>query len=150
MKRFVMFSIFIFVLCECKSINIPLDSIKLHIVSFYKDMDPQFNKDRSVSDFPNFLIYDRKKGAIEEGKEGIFAFGLLSSGEYTHFLLIGKNSFQILNMKDPIDENILKLSIFLRKNKQYSKHDVLFYIEDIIKTYQSNEEHIKSFNGVIR
>ena len=136
-------------LFDCKSSNLSLDSIKNRLVSFYKEIDPIFNNERSIDDFPNFLICDRKYGSIEEGKEGIFAFGLLTSGELTHFLLVEKNSFEILNMKDPIGKNILKLSDFLKRNKQYSKQDVLFYIEDVIKTHQYNKEYIKSFNGLI-
>ena len=150
MKRFIILSIYSFIILQgCLSTNIPLDSIKCYIVSFYKEMDPKFNQDISVDDFPDFLTYDRKSGAIKEGKEGVFAFGLLMSGELTHFLLVEKHSFEILNMNDPLEENLLKLSDFLRRNKRYSKQDVLFYIEDVIKTHKYNVEYIESFNGII-
>jgi hypothetical protein len=135
---------------HCKSINLPLDNIKSSIISFYKEKDPIFNKDRSIEDFPDFLINDRKYGPITEGKEGVFAFGLLASGEITHFLLVEKDSFEILNMEDPIDQNMLKLIAFFERNKKYCKEDVLFYLKDLLITYQQNEEYIRSFNGIIK
>ena len=151
MKRIIISSIFILFLFEAKSTKIPLDTIKYHLVSFIKEIDTmKVHEDCSINDFPNFLICDRKLGTITEGKEGVFAFGLLSSGDLTHFLLIEKDHFQILNMKDSIEKNILKLSDFFKRNKQYSKHDILFYINDVITTHQNNEMYIKNYKGIVK
>lgn len=102
----------------------------------------------STDDLPNFLIVDRgKHEEIEEGKDGVFAFGTLTSdvGIRPHFLLIDRDSFQILNMREPIDVNVLKLIQFFERNKeQYSKDEILFYMKNLIDIYQGYEAYIKS------
>jgi hypothetical protein len=149
MKQLIIVYFLLIFTISCKSTAIPLHSIKLGIVAFIKDVE---RTNTSVNDWPDFII-SNKDGYIEEGKEGIFNIGtqvVISSGGRIHFLLVEKDSFQILNMSEPIDQNILKLSDFLKRNKQYSKQDVLFYIGDVIKVHQYNEKYIKSFNGIFR
>ena len=128
MKHFVLLLIIVlFTPIQSKSTNISLDSIKLSLIAFLNEIEPW--EKHQIEDIPNFLIIDRKNGQIEEKKEGIFIFSSsVSSGNRAHFLLIERKSFQVLNMKDSIEHNILKLTEFLARNKQYSKNDILFYI----------------------
>ena len=62
---------------------------------------------------------------------------------YTHFILVEKDSFQIINMEDPLDQNILTFIAFFERNRQYSRKDVLFYIKDFINRYQQDKERIR-------
>ncbi len=150
MKHFVLLLIIVlFTPIQSKSTNISLDSIKLSLIAFLNEIEPW--EKHQIEDIPNFLIIDRKNGQIEEKKEGIFIFSSsVSSGNRAHFLLIERKSFQVLNMKDSIEHNILKLTEFLARNKQYSKNDILFYINLLVETHLINEKHINSFNGIIR
>ena len=45
-----------------------------------------------------------------------------------HFLLVERDSFEILNMEKLVDQNMLKLIDFFNRNKQYRKEDILIYI----------------------
>jgi hypothetical protein len=131
------------------STTILLDSIKNSMASFINIVERSHIW--TSNDFPDFMIYDRgAKESIKEGKEGVFVFYTLSSGARTHFLLVEKDRFQILNMTDSIDINVLKLIQFFKRNKQYCVDSILFYINDLITTYQQNEAYIKSFNGIIK
>jgi len=153
MKRIslILFIIILGIPIPCQSLTkIPLDSIKMSLISFLKEIDQI--KDFPIEDLPDFLIYDRRKQeAIKEGKEGVFIFGSnLASGIRHHFLLVERDSFEILNMEKMVDQNMMKLIDFFNRNKQYCREDILFYIGDLIFVYQRNEKHIKSFNGIIR
>jgi hypothetical protein len=152
MKRLslILYIIFWISIPSKSSTSIPLDSIKMSLISFLKEIDQI--KDFPIEDLPDFLIYDRRRQeAIKEGKEGIFIFSSnLASGIRHHFLLVEQDSFEILNMAEPITQNTLKLIDFFNRNKQYYREDILFYIGDLIFVYQRNEEHIKSFNGIIK
>ena len=131
---------------------VPLDTIKNSLVSFLIERHPVELANYSSDDLPDFYINDRKKQEpIKEREDGIFVFSsTLSSGFRYHFLLVEKNNFEILNMEDTIDQNMLKLIAFFERNKKYSKEDILFYLKDLLIIYQRNEEYIKSFNGIIR
>lgn len=152
MKRIFIVALVLLVSIEIQSTTVPLDSIRVSLVSFLNKVEKRVDSVHTIDELPDFLIFDRgKQKAINEEKVGVFVFGTLSSGIRTHFLLIDKDSFQILNMTDPIDTNVLKLIQFFERNKkQYSRNDILFYIKDLVVTYQRNEEYIKSFNGIIK
>jgi hypothetical protein len=148
MKRLIIAWFLLAFAISGKSTTIPLDSIKLGIVAFIKDVE---RANTSVSDWSNFLIGNRE-GYIEEGKDGIFIIGVqvvISSGAHIHFLLVEKDSFQILNLTEPIDVNVMKLVNYFERNSRYCKDDILFYMKALVATYQRNEEYIKSFNGII-
>ena len=147
MKRLIIILVGIFLITlQSKSTNIPLDSIKASMLIFLKSIEPIYTVEEG---FPNFPITDLKRGRIKEGKEGLFVFGSLTSGARLHYLLVGKNDFQFLNMKEPIDINVSKLLDFLEHNR-YSKKEMLFYLRDLIDTYKWNEETIARFNGIIK
>ena len=151
MKRVLITTLALFVFAKSQSTTIPLDSIKRSLVSFLQERHPGQLLDLSCEDL-DFLIFDRgKQERIKEGEDGIFVFSsTLASGFRYHFLLVEKDRFQILNMTEPIDINVLKLIHFFERNKQYCKDDILFYIQDLIITYQKNETYINSFNGIIK
>jgi hypothetical protein len=145
MKRIVIVAAVLLVSIETYSTTIPLDSIRRSLVSFLSKVD---HLNYSTDDLPDFLIVDRgKREDIKEGKDGVFAFGTLTSdvGIRPHFLLIDRDSFQILNMREPIDVNVLKLIQFFERNKeQYSRDEILFYMKNLIDIYQDYEAYIKS------
>lgn len=151
-KRILVVTLVLLGSIEIQSTTIPLDSIKGGLVSFLKERNPNQLLNLSCDDLPNFLIFDRgKQDAIKEGKDGIFVFNSnLASGSRIHFLLVEKDSFQILDMTESLEINLLKLIQFFERNKQYSRKNILFYTKDFIVTYQKNEEYIKSFNGIIK
>ena len=152
MKRILIVALVLLISIKIQSTTVPLDSVRVSLVSFLNKVEKRVDSFYTINELPDFLIYDRgKQKAINEEKEGVFVFGTLSSGVRTHFLLIDKDTFQILNMTDSIDTNVLKLIQFFERNKkQYSRDDILFYIKDLVITYQRNEEYIKSFNGIIK
>jgi len=142
MKRlFILMPLILFISVTSKSTTIPLDSIKKSVILFLKEVE---NIDYSIKSL-DFLIVDCKtKKPIKEGKDGVFFFNMLGTGSnsYTHFILVEKDSFQIINMEYPLDQNILKLIAFFERNRQYSRKDVLFYIKDFINRYQRDKKRI--------
>ena len=145
MKRLVIILASVFlVTIPSKATSIPLDSIKSSILMFLKNVE-SYN-DIYASDC---LIFERKKGNIKKGMEGVFSFAPFISSARLHYLLVGKNTFQILNTKDPIEKNISKLLDFLEYYK-YNKKDILFYLRELIQAYKYNEENMIRFNGIIK
>ena len=149
MKRIFIATLVFWVSIEIHSTTIPLDTIRRSLVSFLSEVD---HLNHSTDELPDFLIIDRGRHEdIKEGKEGVFVFKTLTPGRRTHFLLVEKDSFQILNMLDPIDVNVLKLIQFFERNKeQYRKDEILFYFNDLIFIYQRNENYMNSFkHGIL-
>jgi len=141
MKRLIVVILILFVCAEGKSTTIPLDSIKTSVILFLKEVE---KVDHSIESL-DFLIVDSKTvKPIEEGRDGVYFFNMLGTMSYTHFLLVDKDSFQIINMKEPLDQNILKFIAFFEKNNQYSRKDVLFYIKDFITRHQQDEKTIRA------
>jgi hypothetical protein len=121
------------------------DSVPKKISEFLKVVE---NWPWDVDSLASSLIIDKKINKnILECREGIFSIITLSTSTYTHFILINKDSSLIINMRDPIEKNIEILLCFLKNNRQYSREDIIFYITDMIRTYDSNENdylnHIK-------
>ncbi len=141
MKRLIIVILLLLVFIEGKSTIIPLDSIKKSVISFLKEVE---KFDYSLEDL-DFLLADSKTiNPIKEGKSGVYFFNMLGTMSYTHFILVDKDSFQIINMKDPLDENILKLFVFFEKNNQYQSEDVLFYLKDFVDRYQRDRKRIRA------
>lgn len=108
MKRIFILTLVLLVSIEIQSTTIPLDSIKRSLESFLSEVE-HFPA-HSTDDSSDYLIFDRgKHEEIKEGKDGVFMFRAFSSVARTHFLLVENDSFQILNMREPIDINVLKL-----------------------------------------
>jgi len=107
MKRILIVTLVLLVSIEIQSTTIPLDSIRRSLASFLSKVD---HLNYSTDYLSDFLIIDRgKQEPINEGKDGVFTFRILHSGARTHFLLVDHNSFQILNMTEPIEINVQKL-----------------------------------------
>ena len=141
MKRLIIVVLILFISAKGKSTTIPLDSIKTSVISFLKEVE---KVDHSIESLGFLLVDTKTKKPIEEGKDGIYFFNMLGTRSYTHFLLVDKDSFRIINMKDPLDQNILKLIDFFEKNNRYKPKDVLFYIKDIVNRYQRDKESIRA------
>jgi len=140
MKRLIIVILISFISATGKSTTIPLDSIKTSIISFLKEVE---NVDHSIESLDFLLVNSKTRKPIEEGKDGVYYFNMLGTNSYTHFLLVDKDSFQIINMEDPLDQNILKFIVFFEKNNQYKSKDVLFYIKDFITRYQRDNKRIR-------
>ena len=141
MKRLIIVILLLSIFVEGKSTIIPLDSIKKSVILFLKEVE---NVNHSIKSL-DFLIVDSKTiNPIEEGKDGVYFFNMLGTMSYTHFILVDKDSFQIINMEDPLDENILKLFVFFEKNNQYQSEDVLFYLKDFVDRYQRDRKRIRA------
>jgi len=141
MKRLIIMTLIVFISVAGKSTIIPLDSIKKSVILFLKEVE---NVDHSIESLDFLLVDSKTKNPIEEGKSGVYFFNMLGTMSYTHYVLVDKDSFQIINMKDPLDENILKFFVFFEKNNQYLSEDVLFYIKDFVNRYQKDRNMIRA------
>ena len=140
MKRLIVIILILLISANGKSTNMPLDSIKTGVISFLKEVE---KFEYSFEDLDFLLVNCKTINPIEEGEKGVFFFNMLSSISYTHFLLVDKDSFQIINMEDPLDQNILKFIVFFERNNQYQPKDVLFYIKDFVTRYQRDKKRIR-------
>lgn len=143
--RRLMLAIYIFLSASFStrsSTVIPLDTIKINVVSFLKEVE---NFHYSPEDLDYLIMESKSKEIIKENEEGVYFFNMLCSGLcYTHFILIEKDRFQIINMTDPLDQNILKFISFFGRNNIYSREDILYYISDFVIHYQRDNERIKN------
>lgn len=140
MKRLIIVTLILFVSVKGNSTTIPLDSIRTNVIAFLNEVE-RYGHSFSDSDF--FIRESKSKDLIEEDKEGVYYFYVWSDISYTHYVLVDKDSFQIINMEDPLDQNLLKFIAFFEKNNQYSKEDVLFYIKDFVTRYQRDKKRIR-------
>lgn len=142
--------IFIFIFTNIQSNNdIPLSQIKDSIAVFLKkngDWPPNF----TVENLPNSVIINMgSKKCIEEHNEGIFLIPNFSTHGYAHYLLIDSTNFIIINMKERLNKNMKTFVDFLRKNYNIYKNDILFYISDMINTFNRNESRLNSSMSII-
>jgi hypothetical protein len=138
-KYYILFFIF-FISANIHSNN--LDDIKkkiLDILIEYEDWEST-----SIEDISNSCIVEiQKSEPLDENKTGIFLFNLINfHGSYAHFILIEKDRFEIINMRDAFEDNIKKLIEFLSRNEEYSKNDVLFYVSTFIRVHENNTNPI--------
>ena len=142
MKRLIIMTLIVFISVAGKSTTIPLDSIKKSVILFLKEV---YNVDHSIESLDFLLVDSKTINPIKEEEEGVYFFNMLGTGSnsYTHFILVEKDSFQIINMGEPLEENILKLIAFFERNKQYNREDVLFHIKDFVTRYQRDNEEIR-------
>jgi hypothetical protein len=88
----------------------------------------------------NQFIEDvRINKSIEKGMNGVFLFYTIAAHQNLHFLLIDDTGFEIINMRESLDGNLEKLITFLKRNDDYTKEDIIFYISDLIRVYHYNE-----------
>lgn len=118
--------------------NIPLDTIKQAMVDFLKTTE-QIPDDFNVDNFCNCLISEIKTGKqIDEEQKGIFLFSTFSSYEYLHVLLVDKDSYLIINMRDPFDRNIEKILYFFNTHAEYTRSDIIYYLLEVSNIYNKN------------
>jgi hypothetical protein len=90
-------------------------------------------------DLSDALICElRSNKRINEALSGVFWFTTLSSHSFTHVVIVRVNKIQILNMRDPLDKNILILCKYLREDRGFTVKDVLTYMEKIININKEN------------
>lgn len=135
--------------CSLYSTEVPLRDIKDSLRIFITKTEVLSDSFYVHNDLSNDLIRDtRLDKGIEEGKNGIFLFNILSHHQNLHFVLIDDTGFEIINMRETLDENMEKLISHFKRNGDYTKEDILFYISDFIRIYHYNEK-INSREGPI-
>jgi hypothetical protein len=133
--------------------NVTYDSLRTAIVKFLCETEIDFT-DRGDSnillirdDISHYQIGDERDFELpnykmgSEPKEGIYSiFPMSSFSEYTdyHFLLVGRDGFQIVNIDKPLIENLKLVIEFLQNNPCFTKEQSLLYLQDFIATYQGN------------
>ena len=123
-----------------KATNMPLDSIKKNVVSFLVKNE-RYPAESNINDFCNCQIIERKSGKeIVQGAEGIFLFFPFSEHGNSHLLLIEKEKFQIINMLNPLEQNLKVLLDFMKRN-HYSKREIYLYLNEFIKIIEYNKNN---------
>lgn len=146
-KAFVIIIVNTLFPCFTRAYNAPLDTIKQSMVDFLIKTE-NITKDYSIDDFCNCLILEIKsKKQIDENSKGIFLFSTLSSFEYTHLIFIDEDSFYIINMRDLFDKALQQLLLFFKKNAEYTRSDIIYYLQEMIKIY--NKNLVKGLNHII-
>jgi len=119
-----------------------LDSIKTKVMHFLVEKEDYYYYE-DISEFPNVLIKNIKTWSpISENPYGIYYFEAFSEYAHAHILLVGEKEYKLLNMRDSLEENLLTIIDFLRRN-EYSKEETIFYIERILKLQIFNRRAIQ-------
>ena len=149
MKRKIVCSVvYIFISCSMFSTNIELKTIMDSLTIFLAQTEP-FQKSFAQKGLQNCFIEDiRANKSIEEGINGIFLFYTMANHQNLHFVLIDDTGFEIINMRESFEGNLEKLLAFLKRNDNYTREDIFFYISDLIRVYRYNEK-INSRKGPI-
>jgi len=122
---------------QCNAVN-RISSIKDSIVSFLRNTENLTDSYKSESLSDALICELNSKKRINETSTGVFWFTTLSSHSYTHIIIVRENSYQILNMREPLDNNILLLCDYLSKNRGLSAKDVIDYIDKLIDIHRKN------------
>jgi hypothetical protein len=75
---------------------------------------------------------------VKEGIYSIFPFSSYTEYTYTHLLLVGKDGYTIINMRNPLVDNLELLVDFMKDNPVYTKEKSLLYIKDLIRIHNLN------------
>lgn len=119
--------------------NVSLSVIKDSLITFLRKNE-HFPSRLTKDNLPNELFTNPINGThIKEKCSGIYMIPNLSTHGFTHYLLISKANFTIINMREPLGENIKKVIQFMKKYSFYSKEDVFFYISNLVDTNNQNE-----------
>lgn len=138
MKKILIVVTFTLLYCMQCNANNRISYIKDSLVSFLKNTE-MLTESYKGEDLSDALICElRSNKRISEALTGIFWFTTLSSHSFTHVVIVRVNKFQILNMRDPLDKNILFLCEYLREARGLTVKDVLTYIEKIINIHREN------------
>lgn len=118
--------------------NISINEIKEVLVDFLISNE-QIPNSYEPDDLCDCLIIEMKSGKqINEEQIGVFLFSTLSSHEYLHILLLDFDSYEIVNMRDSFDVNMKKVLTFFKANADYTRSDIIYYLEEMAKIYDKN------------
>lgn len=116
------------------------DSVKMNLIKFLinkKDLVGDFNSFNKnvliVNDIVSFEKYEKKQ-------YGIFKFGTLSSHSFFHMLLKSKQSYTIIDMRLPLEDNLLQVVNYFKEVKVYNSDTILNYFAKIIELNKRNSE----------
>lgn len=116
------------------------DSVKMNLIKFLinkKDLVDDFNSFNKnvliVNDIVSFEKYEKKQ-------YGIFKFGTLSSHSFFHMLLKNKQSYTIIDMRLPLEDNLLQIVNYFKEVKVYNSDTILNYFTKIIELNKRNSE----------
>lgn len=136
-KILIIVTIILFYCIQCNA-NDRVSCIKDSLVSFLKNTE-MLSEPFKGEDLSDALICElRSNKRINEALSGVFWFTTLSSHSFTHVVIVRVNKIQILNMRDPLDKNILILCKYLREDRGFTVKDVLTYMEKIININKEN------------
>lgn len=140
MKLKILYSLISILLCSnIYATDIELKTIKDSLLCFLQKTEPLCNKSVSKGLLNDFIWDTRSDKPIQERRNGVFLFYMMTQ-MHLHFVLIDDTGFEIINMREALDENMKKLISYFKRSGDYTKEDMLFYISDIIRIYNYNKK----------
>ena len=77
---------------------------------------------------------------MKKKQYGIFKFGTLSSHSFFHMLLKNKQTYIIIDMRLPLEDNLLQIVNYFKEVKVYNSDTILNYFTKIIELNKRNSE----------
>jgi len=143
MKNYIKILLIIFVLYSllvnnATSQTLPLDSIKASVLFFLIE-EGEMEDTITIKTMPSIISWDKKGTVIKLDssycKSGVYIFSSFSLNSITHMLLIDKNEFAIVNMRESFITNLDKLVFFLKK-MNYSEDMYSMFISRYVSYYE--------------
>ena len=138
MKKLILF--FISIVLYMNGLFAQTDSVKVILIKFLinkKDLVGDINSFNKniliVNDIVSFEKY-------ENNQYGIFKFGTISSHSFFHMLLKNKQSYTIIDMRLPLEDNLLQVVNYFKKVKVYNSDIILNYFTKIIELSKRNSK----------
>ena len=122
-------------------INAQPDSLTVKLYDFListKDLS-EWSKSQNTMLFIIDLVTYKD---FENQEYGIFRFSTLTTHTYKHILLVSNGQYSIVNMREPLEKSFRLILEYLKINKNYSKEDIVKYLEKVLDLYKSNSEAI--------
>ncbi len=89
---------------------------------------------------PDFYIYELKSNLEYKNQiTGIFRFKTLASHSSYHIFLKNENNINIVDCSQSFDKMMVQVLKYFKGNNDFSKDDILIYLEKLIEIYESNE-----------
>jgi hypothetical protein len=134
--------------------NVTYDSLRTAIVKFLSETEDCFtdmgdNNILGIGDYVSkYQIGDERDLGISGYKKGVkFKTGMYSfypsssycdDTTYIHLVLIDKDGFQIINMRQPIEVNLKMVIDFLQNNHSFTKKESLLHLQRFVEIYGIN------------
>ena len=121
--------------------DVPLDTIRQMLIDFWEEEESYHKTNYTLENsFQWAFIHEvRTRETIKEGMNGVFAPAPPSSISFSHLLFIDDDSYFVMNMEKPCEENLPVLMDFFKKNPQYTKEDIFIYVDYFLRVYKDNE-----------